>query len=357
MKQIEKLLDRLFPQSSVQTAETKADTNVSAPLRFDWLMTFGIIWLITGGYVDLWAHSTGRSTSVDVVFAIWHSGIYTGYLFMFVLMIREILRNFRHGKGWREFVPRGYEFAAAAIPLFAIAAPGDFIWHLIFGIERGAEGQFSPTHNLLIITSVLLTTGPLLAAWKRRGRIFYLRALLPALLSAAGIIAFISLQFHDIFPISFPRAVEKTQENSETLIGMMGIILFTILMMIVIMLLIHRWTLPFGSLTVFFTAGIIEVAFVKKEFLLILGVLLAGLLADGLYQVLKPSVHSPKALRLFAFTIPLIYYSLYFLMLALTATLVWRIHLWAGAIVIAGLIGLALSFVAVPPTYTPAEGE
>ncbi len=53
--------------------------------------------------------------------------------------------------------------------------------------------------------------------------------------------------------------------------------------------------------------------------------------------------------RLFAFVVPLVYYGLYILVLLLTKGVDWTIHLWMGSIVIAGIIGLLLSYLLIPP--------
>jgi hypothetical protein len=44
---------------------------------------------------------------------------------------------------------------------------------------------------------------------------------------------------------------------------------------------------------------------------------LAGLVADTLVRGLKPSAAKPQAMQLFAFTVPTIYYALFFLVLML----------------------------------------
>jgi hypothetical protein len=75
----------------------------------------------------------------------------------------------------------------------------------------------------------------------------------------------------------------------------------------------------------------------------------AGLFADLLLWRLKPSVTRLLEFRLFAFVVPLVYYGLYFLVLVLTKGVDWTIHLWMGSIVIAGVIGLLLSYLVIPP--------
>jgi hypothetical protein len=82
---------------------------------------------------------------------------------------------------------------------------------------------------------------------------------------------------------------------------------------------------------------------------------IAGLASDGLLHQLKPSAARVGALRLFAGGVPLIWYSVYFLALHLTEGIWWSVHLWAGAIVLAGLVGWLLSYLVVPPLGPQTE--
>jgi hypothetical protein len=85
-------------------------------------------------------------------------------------------------------------------------------------------------------------------------------------------------------------------------------------------------------------------------FPLIAVALLGGMAADLLRWRLRPTAGRPAAFRLFAFAVPMIVYALYFLALRLFGGGVWwSIHLWAGAIAMAGVVGLLMSFLLVPP--------
>ncbi len=72
--------------------------------------------------------------------------------------------------------------------------------------------------------------------------------------------------------------------------------------------------------------------------------ILAGIAADLLLRQLKPSQGRPGALRVFAFAVPVILYLLYFLDLVLTTGIPWSIHLWLGSTIMAGIVGILLSY-------------
>jgi hypothetical protein len=71
--------------------------------------------------------------------------------------------------------------------------------------------------------------------------------------------------------------------------------------------------------------------------------LVAGLVADILIWRWKLSHENAAQFHIFAFVVPFVYYALYFLAMQLLTGIGWNIHVWAGAIFIAGVIGLLIS--------------
>ena len=76
--------------------------------------------------------------------------------------------------------------------------------------------------------------------------------------------------------------------------------------------------------------------------------ILAGLAADLLNRVLHPGPDRVGAFRWFAFLVPVVTYSLFFGTLIATAGVWWSIHMWAGVIVQAGVVGLLVSWLVLP---------
>jgi hypothetical protein len=121
-----------------------------------------------------------------------------------------------------------------------------------------------------------------------------------------------------------------------------------------VLLTAMRWLLPFGSLLLMFTLNSLLMSFMQDHYRFIPAAALAGLGADLLIRWLKPSMERSGALRLFAFTVPVLYYVFYFAVLMLTQGVDWSIHLWTGSIVLAGVVGLLLSYLIIPPLTTSA---
>ena len=77
----------------------------------------------------------------------------------------------------------------------------------------------------------------------------------------------------------------------------------------------------------------------------------AALGAEVVYAWLQPSVQRPGAWRLFAAVVPVLLTTLHFAALGLTVGVWWSVHLWAGTIVLTGLVGLLVSLLLVLPPW------
>jgi len=88
-----------------------------------------------------------------------------------------------------------------------------------------------------------------------------------------------------------------------------------------------------------------------------------GLAADIVYRILQPSLDQPTSVRLFAFLVPVMFYALYFVDLAIVGPIIfqggiiWSVPFWAGAPVIAGITGFLLSYVMIPPARVAEEQD
>src|SRR5262249_59226394 len=104
-----------------------------------------------------------------------------------------------------------------------------------------------------------------------------------------------------------------------------------------------------GTLTLLLTLNAAYLSFQRDHYDVILVGLVAGLIGDVLMVALRPSADRVAALRTFALALPVALYLLYFIAVELGGGIMWSIHLWLGAIVLAGVVGLLLSYVVAPP--------
>jgi hypothetical protein len=76
----------------------------------------------------------------------------------------------------------------------------------------------------------------------------------------------------------------------------------------------------------------------------------AGLVGEVLLRVLRPSAARPVALRAVAALVPAVFWALYFVAVAsVRGPLAWSFTFVSGAIVLCGVVGLLLSYIAIPP--------
>ena len=325
-------------------------------VKFDRLMVIFVCWFVGGLFIDGWAHNHGL---VDkTFFTPWHALLYSGYAANAVILLVTVVRNHLRGQRWSEAIPDGYQLALLGVPIFAIAGVGDLIWHALFGFEVGIEPLLSPAHLLLAFSGVLIMSGPLRAAMRRRIPVESQNwaTLLPAILSMTAVLSVFTFFTSFVNPFVQTWTLQATFDDGKEL-GAACILLLAAIQMGFVLVALRRWRLPLGTLTFVFTINVALMGVFKDNYPLIPVATVAGLVADFLLWWLQPSLARPDALRLFAFSVPVVFFLCYFVPIILTIGITWKIHLWLGSCVMAGLVGLGLSYLMVPPrsAVTPAE--
>lgn len=318
-------------------------------LRFDRLMSLLSCWFIGGLFIDGWAHTHGKVD--NTFFTPWHAVLYSGYFSMAIALLIVTVLNHQRGFQWIRSIPRGYELSLLGVPLFTLAGGGDLLWHTLFGFEVGIEPLLSPTHLLLAFSASLMMSGPLRAAWNRVGKeqLSGWVGLQPMLFSLTAFLALLTFFTSFAHPVVDSYLVTNIVSDGSKSRAAAGILLQTVILMSALLIVLRRWQLPIGSMTLLITVNTALMTVFSNTQILIPGALLAGILADILLWRLRPSMERVAALRIFAFAVPAIYYALYFATLGLTQGITWSIHLWLGSIVISGVVGLLLSYVLLAP--------
>ncbi len=139
-------------------------------------------------------------------------------------------------------------------------------------------------------------------------------------------------------------------------VGIAGILLQTGLLMGIVLLAIRRGGLPRWSLTFIFSLNALLMTLMRNRALstgpypLIAVAVLGGLAGDLLAWRLQPSADRPGPLRLFAFAVPAVLYLFYFIALMTAGGGIWwSIHFWTGAVLLAGVVGVLLSYLVTRP--------
>jgi hypothetical protein len=322
---------------------------------FDWLMTVLGAWLLGGLYLDGWAHI--HVPGLETFFTPWHAVLYLGYLAGAVALVVTFARNQRRGVARSRALPAGYRLSLVGAFVFFFAGVADMLWHMTFGIETGVEGLISPSHLALALGGGLMLTGPLRAGLHRQvetGCSWIAR--MPLVVSLTLVLSLLTFFTEYASPYGTMWVAETTRTGSQAYLaaGMAGFLVQPAVLMGLVLFVLRRQPLPLGSLTFLLSVNVALMTIIHDKYLdtgpfpLIAAAILAGLVGDGLVWWLQPSPDRPRALRTVAFAVPAVQYSLYFLAVVLWASLAWSIHLWTGAIVIAGGVGWLLSYLVVP---------
>jgi hypothetical protein len=324
--------------------------------RFEWAVVALSTAVVAGAHVDSWAHGHVAST-LESFFTPWHALLYGSLAATTAFLVLCAAWTGARPWEWPRALPDGYGLSLVGCVLFGVGGVLDLAWHLTFGIERNFQALISPTHLILIGSAGLIVSGPLWAAWRRPGRAIGWPGIASATLTLTMLTFF--GQFDHPFTAQWsalPQTFVPVQPAEE--LGMLGIIFQTALLMGVVLLLVRRFDLPPGSLTFLMGVNAIFVTLIKGADPIILIGIAGGVAADVAYALLRPAPGRPVRLRIFAFLVPAVLYSLYFAALIRVDGLWWPVHLWAGAPVVAGLTGVLVSLVAVPaPVPEPLEAS
>ena len=312
-------------------------------------------WLLGGLFADGWAHTNGLP---DSFWTVWHAIFYSGYAACAALLLGAIALRLPAAPAWRAAIPRGYRAAAAGIIVFGFGGIFDMAWHTAFGIELGNDALLSPSHLTLGLGMFLIVSGPLVADIQRRDERSALPQRLPMVLSVVAI--FMLLTFFSLYsgPYSnFLGAAGNGTSSDRLFRGLLGMFLFSGFISGLLLMVLRRTTLPVGSITLIL--GLDGIAMIlmgsrntplDAQLAFSAVAVGAGLIGDLLLWRLRPSGERPLALRALVTVLPMAYFALYFTVVGLRYGFGWSGNFISGSVFLCGVLGLLLSFVAMPPT-------
>jgi hypothetical protein len=221
-----------------------------------------------------------------------------------------------------------------------------------------------------------VTTSPLRSAWHDpSSRAPGFRAFQPVLLSATvttASVAFFLLVFSPFlsgamtegpyrfaaFFVSDPEVADWLVEEVQ-LEGYASVLLTTVVLLAPALLLIRRWTVPFGTFAVLFGAVAAMTAAIESFDFgpAFLAPFVGGLVGDVVYRRMRPGADRPWALRAWAAVVPVVPATMwlaYFGLLAAFRTVGWSVELWAGVTVMSAITGFGLALCMSPPPVPPS---
>nr|ALV85563.1 hypothetical protein [uncultured bacterium pA1] len=316
-------------------------------------MTVLGLWFCGGVFLDGWAHNH-LDSALETFFTPWHAVMYSGFAACGLALLLSAWMNRRKGFAWERSLPPGYMPSLAGAGVFAAGGAFDMFWHLTFGIEKNVEALLSPAHLVLAVGAVLVLSGPFRAAWRNPEPPRGLVASLPMILSMAFAVSIVSFMTQFAHPVRHlavgakPAAAMADLEQGRAVAGFIFQLSF---LTGLALLAVRRWgkTLPMGTFAIVFGVNMLGMSFMSDEQRLVIGAALAGLFADLELRRLSPSPERPRAFRTFAAEAPAAYALAVFVSLMATAKLWWSVHMWTGTIAMAGIAGLFLSCLSLPP--------
>ena len=322
--------------------------------RFDLLVIVATFAFGFGLFIDGWAHV---SRLPDSFWTVWHAILYSGYAATASVIVGAVALRRPAAASWRAAVPRGYGASLIGVAVFGIGGLADMAWHVAFGVEVGNDALLSPSHLLLALGGALMATGPLRADLHRGDHSRSLADRVPMVLSLAmffSLLTFFTLYADPYAPLLGARFSGLGEDKMFH--GLLGMFLFSALLSGVVLVMLRRTVLPVGTLTVLLGLNAIAMNLMHSRgpaetTLTFIGVaLLTGAIGDGLVVVLRPSAARPAALRLVAALVPAAFWILYFPAVAIhRGPLAWSFTFVSGSIVLCAIVGLLLSYVAIPP--------
>lgn len=320
---------------------------------FDRLVVLVCSWLGAGFWLDEWAHY--RSSRLETVFTPWHGLLYSGFLAVAAVLLGGALRARAHGCPPGRAVLPPYRPSVLGVVIFGAGAVADLTGHLLFSIETDLAALLSPPHLIMALGGGLIVSGPARAAWCRSdaGAPPSWSTRWPAMLSLVMVLSVLTSYTAYANPLARPWAAAGRQTDPADIgqaLGLSGVVVYTGLLMGVTSLCMWRGILPFGGLMFLFTGNAVMLAGPHGEWRFVPSAFLAGVIADLLRHRWRPSAVRAGAWRTFAFTVPAVYFTGYFLTLAATGGIGWPIHLWAGAVGLSSVGGWLVSYLIVLPS-------
>ena len=161
------------------------------------------------------------------------------------------------------------------------------------------------------------------------------------------------LQF--LHPFNFPWLAESfilenpIERDVAGGLGVANMIVYTAIFMGLILSTVRHWVFPKGAFTVVLFLSALAITLLHGEyFWFIISALVSGVIIDILYFWLTPLVAKESNLRLFSFLTPVVITASYVIILMLTDSVWWSVHMWTGAIVITGIVGYLLTYLLLP---------
>lgn len=352
-----------------KTSRPKAQSGYPAHTQqLDALMAILTFILVSGLFIDGWAHNHGRVD--DSFFTPYHAVMYSSYVLFGIVLLGLHRQNINRGYTFLKALPQGYMISLMGIFIFGGGGLADLLWHTAFGIEEGIEALYSPSHLILGIGYSIVIAGVIQSAWIRREVMQGWRDLWWVMLATSCLISIFTFftQFMT-FVSEFDEMLRRPYyDDVLTKAVISSYIVATALMIGMILFIMRRWRLPLGAVSAIFALNatfmglmlLLEVRnfdlvqFLLLMVLMVVPALLAGIVADVLIWRLKATPQTPRIIRVIVTIASFVLAGAYILAIQILGItqdtgLWWEVHTWLGIPTLCAITGFLLSFLVFPP--------
>jgi hypothetical protein len=285
-------------------------------------------------------------------------------------------------------IPVGYGVAILGLTSLGLGGPIDFIWHSSYGFEVGVDAIYSPPHLLLFFGGLLVSSTGIRAMWAKQDVVLDLKGFAPVAISATlfvGVSGFITMYLSafmtNVTPTSdFVRDYQThfkdnfTDQTVSLNAGLTGYgdnawpfyyysashgiaveIITTLILLGPALLMLRRWRVPFGAMTLIFTGyGLLASIMTSyRDWVLIIPLVLFGLTIDLLQRRSGEQRLTLGGIRAVGPIAAAVLWVSYYGVLALDKGIGWEPTLWVGALMVGVLTGFGVAFLVAPPDYGP----
>lgn len=308
-------------------------------------------------YFDAWTYV--NTTSGSSLLEPWQdAALHLSWFLLTTYLVAVMTVSIRRGAPVTRSLPPGYGWTFIGCVGFSATVLLDRWAQLVFGPELGLSALLSPPRVGEIIAGGLMVSGPLRAAWRRQDEDAGLAAIVAAalLLSTITFVTQFAHPFRDPWAAGAGPTREAIFWVAEDL-GVAGLFLQGTAYVATFLLLLRRFQIRFGSFTLICLINGVLVAPLKGHWDMVLVAGVTGLVADAAYKWLRPGASRPGRLRAFAFLVPASFAATFFVVVAFTQGVWWPSHIWSGAILVTGLGGLLISYLAYTPGGRQSAAE
>lgn len=317
-------------------------------------------WCLGGLYLDGWSH---RNDKPETFFSPWHGVLYSGFAAGMAYFAFQALRSARSAKAVaapaggdvvvRHVATKSEKLARAGIVLFVAGGFGDSVWHQVLGVEANIGALLSPTHLALMLGGISLGAGELLVWWEgvADADVGDIRRTAYGAGLAASIVVFFTMFLSPFLRYELP--------TGEDAIGgfVAGVLLSTVLLVGPTLLLGRRWPLPAGSAVLAVAPSVVCLLVLEagRLWALCLAPLAGALVAEALLAGARgDGPLTPAVARRIGGLVPVVTWTAYYGLQAARGEMAFEAEVWSGSVVLAAVVGVGLSLLAVPPPTDPA---